>query len=157
MMKKNFIVSLFVALVLCGSYTSSAFAKYDAAKEAVESALSHHKSIEFSDLYEITPDLHGVSSTPDYKRTFVCGYVAYEEPGGKHVRVRFIYVAHSEDPALADYGPLTLEKPDLTYGILDEGNGGRYATVFEFSGWNRICVDARHPKTFSGVAPKSDG
>ncbi|WP_156992741.1 hypothetical protein [Paraburkholderia oxyphila] len=96
-----------------------------------------------------------MSPTPNYKRTFVCGYVTYKQQDGQPVRARFIYVAHSDDPSFAGHDPLNLEKPELNYGIRDESNGGKYATAFEFAGWNQICVNAQHPKTFSGVAPKS--
>lgn len=108
--------------------------------KAVRAALSDARDIEFFDLYESTPDLHGISQTPNDKRTFICGYAAYKKQDGKPSRVRFIY-AHSDDPSLADYGPLNVEKPELNYGIRDESSGGRYATAFEFSGWNRVCAN----------------
>lgn len=101
-------------------------------------------------------DLHLTSPARSFKRKFICGNVTYKTIGDKPVRARFIYVTDANQP-LAESGPLSLEKPDLDYGILDPSNGGRYATVFEFSGWNKICANAQHPKTFSGVAPKSDG
>ncbi|WP_186100888.1 hypothetical protein [Burkholderia gladioli] len=157
MLAKHLVVALTTAHVLFVGGMSSAYAKYDAAEKAVEAALGNDHDIEFSDLYESTPDLHGISPTPNYKRTFVCGYVSYKKPDGKPMRVRFIYAARSDDPSLSDYGPLNLEKPELNDGIRDERNRGRYATAFEFSGWNRVCANAQHPKTFSGVAPKSDG
>ncbi|MPV69206.1 hypothetical protein [Burkholderia sp. BE17] len=157
MTERRIVATLATALALFVGCTPNASAKYDAAEKAVRVALSDDQDIEFFDLYESTPDLHGISQTPNYKRTFICGYATYKKQDGKPVRVRFIYVAHSDDPSLADYGPLNLEKPELNYGIRDESSGGRYATAFEFSGWNRVCTNAQHPKTFSGVAPKSDG
>ena len=157
MMEGRIVVPLAMALALFVGCTPSASAKYDAAEKAVRAVLVDDEDIEFFDLYENTPDLHGKSPTPNYKRTFICGYVAYKKQDGKSVRVRFIYVVHSDDPSFSDYDRLNLEKPELDYGIRDESNGGRYATAFEFSGWNQICVNAQHPKTFSGVAPKSDG
>jgi len=156
MIERRIVAALTTALVLFAGCSSSASAKYDAAEKAVKSALADDQDIDFFDLYENTPDLHGISSTPNYKRTFICGYVTYKNQAGAPVRARFIYVAHSDDPSLADYGPLNLERPELNSGIRDDDNGGRYATAFEFSGWNRACVNARHPKSFSGVAPKSD-
>ena len=157
MIERHIVAALTTALVLFAGCSSSASAKYDAAEKAVKSALVDAQDIDFFDLYENTLDLHGISSTPNYTRTFICGYVTYKNRAGQLVRARFIYVTRSDDPSLADYGPLSLEKPELNYGIRDEDNGGRYATAFEFSGWNRVCANARHPKTFSGVAPKSDG
>ncbi|WP_199545048.1 hypothetical protein [Paraburkholderia kururiensis] len=157
MTERRIAATLAAALALFVGCTPSASAKYDAAEKAVRAALSDDQDVEFSDLYESTPDLHRTSQTPNDKRTFICGYATYKKQDGKPVRARFIYAAHSDDPSLADYGPLNLEKPELNYGIRDENSGGRYATAFEFSGWNRVCADAQHPKTFSGVAPKGDG
>ncbi|WP_321926127.1 hypothetical protein [Burkholderia sp. BCC1998] len=157
MIERRIVATLTTTLALFVGCTPSAFAKYDAAEKAVRAALSDDQDVEFSDLYESTPDLRGISQTPNDKHTFICGYATYKKQDGKPVRVRFIYVVHSDDPSLADYGPLNLEKPELNYGIRDESSGGRYATAFEFSGWNRVCANAQHPKTFSGVAPKSDG
>lgn len=156
MIERRVVATLAAAFVLCVGCTARASEKYDAAEKAVRAALADDQSVEFFDLYENTPDLHGISATPNYKRTFICGHVAYKKQDGEPVRARFIYVAHSDDPSVADYGPLNLEKPESNYGIRDESNGGRYATAFEFSGWNRVCVNARHPKSFSGVAPKRD-
>lgn len=157
MIERRIVATLATALALFVGCIPSASAKYDAAEKAVRAALSDAQDIEFFDLYESTPDLHGISQTPNDKRTLICGYAAYKKRDGKPSRVRFIYAAHSDDPSLADYGPLNLERPELNYGIRDESSGGRYATTFEFSGWNRVCANAQHPKTFSGVAPKSDG
>ncbi|MCR1771003.1 hypothetical protein EXE55_20475 [Burkholderia glumae] len=156
MSERRIITALTTALVLFVGCAPNVYAKYDAAEKAVKSALANNQEIDFSDLYENTPDLHGISQTSNYKRTFICGYVTYKKQDGKPVRVRFIYAAHLEDPSHAEYGPLNLESPELNYGIRDENNEGRYATAFEFSGWNRVCSNSRHPKTFSGVAPKSD-
>lgn len=155
-MKRQIVTSLYVGLALLGSYPPSASAKYGAAETAVKSALASARDIRFDDEYEMTHDLHGTDPVRNLKRTFICGHVAYKNADGKAVRARFIYVTDSNDPLLAEYGPLALEKPELDYGILDESNGGRYATAFEFSGWNKTCANAQHPKTFSGVAPKSD-
>jgi hypothetical protein len=155
-MKKPINAILYTGFVLLAMCSQSAWAKYGEAEMAVKSALAGAEDIKFHDVYEITPDLRGVSPTPNYKRTFICGYVTYKKENDKAVRARFIYLAHTEDPSFAGNDPLNLEKPDLDYGLRDESNGGRYATVFEFSGWNRQCADAQHPKTFSGVAPKSD-
>ncbi|WP_146123229.1 hypothetical protein [Burkholderia multivorans] len=156
MSERRIITALTTALVLFVGYAPNVYAKYDAAEKAVKAALANNRDVEFSDLYENTPDLHGISQTPNYKRTFICGYVAYKKQDGKLVRVRFIYATNLKDPSRAEYGPLNLENPELNYGIRGDSNDGRYATAFEFSGWNRVCINSRHPKTFSGVAPKSN-
>ncbi len=155
-MKRQIVATLYLGLFLLAGCSPSASAKYEAAKTAVKSALAGARGIDFDDLYEMTHDLHGMDPPRDFRRTFVCGYVAYKKEDDKPVRARFIYVTDADDPSLAERGPVSLENPEMDYGILDETNGGKYATPFEFAGWNKICANAQHPKTFSGVAPKSD-
>ncbi|MFP3588059.1 hypothetical protein SCB29_31115 [Paraburkholderia sp. SIMBA_055] len=81
----------------------------------------------------------------------------YKNEAGRSVKARFIYLSHSDDPSQAGRHVLSVEKPDINYGIRDEENGGKYVTSFELTGWNRSCADGQHPKTFSGVAPESVG
>jgi hypothetical protein len=151
------IAILYITLAPVTGCTQSASATYNVAETAVRSALPGDSGIKFDGAYETTPDLRGLSQTPNYKRTFICGYVAYKDETGKSIRARFVYLSHSEDPSQAGQNLLNLEKPEMNYGMRDEANGGKYATPFEFTGWNRTCADVRHPKTFSGVAPESIG
>ncbi|MFM0031003.1 hypothetical protein PQR70_32795 [Paraburkholderia madseniana] len=151
------IAALFIAFALLAGCTRSNASTDDVVETAVRSALSNEKDIKFDGLYETTPDLHGSSETPNYKRRFTCGYVTYRNEAGKSIRARFIYLSHSDDPSQAGQNFLSVEKPEINYGIRDEENGGKYVTSFELTGWNRSCADAQHPKTFSGVAPESIG
>ena len=151
------IALLYIALAPVTGHTQSASSTYNVAEAAVRSALPGDSGIKFDGVYETAPDLHGFSQTPNYKRTFTCGYVVYKDETGKAIKARFIYLSHSEDPSQVGQNLLNLEKPEMNYGMRDEANGGRYATPFELTGWNRTCADARHPRTFSGVAPESNG
>ena len=149
------IAALFIALALLTACTRSNASTDDVVEAAVRSALPNEKDIKFDGLYETTPDLHGSSETPNYNRRFTCGYVTYRNEAGKSIRARFIYLSHSDDPSQTGQNFLSVEKPEIDYGIRDEENGGKYVTSFELTGWNRSCADAGHPKTFSGVAPES--
>ncbi|RKE25510.1 hypothetical protein B0G76_7045 [Paraburkholderia sp. BL23I1N1] len=151
------IAALFIALALLAGCTPSNASTDEVVEAAVRSALPNEKDIKFDGLYETTPDLHGSSETPNYKRAFTCGYVTYTNEAGKSIRARFIYLSHSDDPSQAGQNFLSVEKPEINYGIRDKENGGKYVTSFELTGWNRSCADAQHPKTFSGVAPESNG
>lgn len=131
-------------------------AAYKVAKDAATAALSGKSGIEFSDMYESTPDLTGISQIPNYKPTFVCGRVGYTDGEGKRVNVRFIYRS-SSNVALPEVDPLILDRPELNYGLPEAVVDGRYPTVFEFSGWNRLCANKDHPATFTGSPPASDG
>ncbi|MGC2960312.1 hypothetical protein ACPUET_10075 [Paraburkholderia graminis] len=151
------IATLFIALVLLVGCTRSNASTDDVVEAAVRSALSNEKDIKFDGLYETTPDLHESTEAPNYKRTFTCGYVTYKNEAGRSVKARFIYLSHSDDPSQAGQHVLSVEKPEINYGIRDEENGGKYVTSFELTGWNRSCADGQHPKTSSGVAPESVG
>jgi hypothetical protein len=151
------IAALFIAVALLSGCTQSNASTDDAMEAAVRSALPNDKDIKFDGLYEPTPNLRGSSDTPNYKRRFTCGYVTCRNEAGKSIRARFVYLSHSDDPSQAGKNFLNVEKPEISYGIRDEENGGKYLTSFELTGWNRSCADAQHPKTFSGVAPESIG
>lgn len=103
------IAALFIAFALLAGCTRSNASTDDVVETAVRSALSNEKDIKFDGLYETTPDLHGSSETPNYKRRFTCGYVTYRNEAGKSIRARFIYLSHSDDPSQAGQNFLSVE------------------------------------------------
>ena len=135
------------AFLVAGCLSDQEALKLDAEK-AVKAMLKDPASAQFSGLYVVfEPPDDGV------RRVAVCGYVnARNSYGGYTGKQRFVASGHIGKVAsstLLDVGHAQIEGPER-FATVESAKTSEPETVFEKVYWNRSCVDAAHPPTFSG-------
>ncbi|SDM56860.1 hypothetical protein SAMN05428957_10870 [Oryzisolibacter propanilivorax] len=132
-------------LVGCGSDEDQA--RWSAQK-VIAARMKDPDSAKFRDVYTVDAP----STLPNTRRIAVCGVVDGKNSFGTYTGGDRFVVLQSFDSKFNTQDTVTAEvEPADRRATPDSRKAGMPATVYESVYWNRYCVDASHPPTFTGI------
>lgn len=143
-MKVNWVIVAALLLVGCGSDEDNAKA---VAEKVIARTLKDPDSAKFSGLYTVEKP----SDDPKIRWIATCGQVNAKNSFGAYAGATRFVVLQAFVPSMnvQDTSFAELQKSDRR-ATVESRQTGKLETVFEAVYWNKYCVDAVHPPSYSG-------